>query len=46
MRFREEDFVSTLTDTLASYSALAENTGFGQVHQEFSVGGQTGIIIS
>jgi hypothetical protein len=37
LRFREEDFVSTLSDTLASYSALAKCTGFGQAYQEFSV---------
>jgi hypothetical protein len=37
LRFREEDFVSTLSDTLTSYSALAKRTGFGQAYQEFSV---------
>jgi hypothetical protein len=37
LRFREEDFVSTLSDLVASYSALAMSTGFGQVYQEFSI---------
>jgi len=36
-RFREEAFVSTLSDTVASYSALAKSTGFGQLYQESSV---------
>ena len=31
-RFREESFVSTLSDTVASYSILAKCTGFGQVY--------------
>ena len=46
LRFREEDFVSTLSDTLASYSALAKSTGFGRAYRNFLFGGQTGIIIS
>ena len=37
LRFREEDFVSTLSDTVASYSALAKSTGFGQVYQSSSI---------
>src|SRR5215469_7594231 len=37
LRFREEDFVSTLSDTVVSYSALAKSTGFGQLYQESSV---------
>jgi polyhydroxyalkanoate synthase subunit PhaC len=36
-RFREEDFVSTLSDTVASYSTLAKSTGFGQAYQNFSI---------
>ena len=31
VRFREEDFVSTLSDTVASYSTLAKSIGFGQL---------------
>jgi hypothetical protein len=34
--FREEDFISKLSDTIASYSALAKSTGFGQAYQNFS----------
>jgi len=37
LRFRDEDFVSTLSDTVASYSALAKSTGFGQVYQSSSI---------
>jgi polyhydroxyalkanoate synthase len=37
LRFREEDFVSTLSDTVTSYSALAKSTGFGQAYQNFSI---------
>jgi polyhydroxyalkanoate synthase len=36
VRFREEDFVSALSDTVASYSELAKSTGFGQAYQDFS----------
>ena len=35
-RFREEDFITTLSDTVASYSELARSTGFSQVYQNFS----------
>ena len=34
--FREEDFVSTLSDTVASYSGLAKSIGFSQAYQNFS----------
>ncbi|HYA82521.1 MAG TPA: alpha/beta fold hydrolase [Candidatus Bathyarchaeia archaeon] len=37
LRLREEDFVSTLSDTVASYSTLAKSTGFGQVYQNSSI---------
>jgi polyhydroxyalkanoate synthase subunit PhaC len=37
LRFREEHFVSTLSDTVASYSTLAKSTGFGQVYQNSSI---------
>jgi class III poly(R)-hydroxyalkanoic acid synthase PhaC subunit len=37
LRFRDEDFVSTLSHTVASYSALAKSTGFGQVYQSSSI---------
>ena len=37
LKFREEDFVSTLSDSVASYSALAKSTGFGQVYQGASI---------
>jgi polyhydroxyalkanoate synthase subunit PhaC len=37
LRFREEDFVSTLSDSVASYSTLAKSTGFGQVYQNSSI---------
>ena|ERR1700739_385632 len=37
LRFREEDFVSTLSDTIASYSTLAKNIGFGQAYQNSSI---------
>jgi polyhydroxyalkanoate synthase subunit PhaC len=36
-RFREADFVSTLSDTVASYSTLAKSTGFGQLYQSSSI---------
>lgn len=36
-KFREEDFVSTLSDTVASYSELAKSTGFGQIYQNSSI---------
>jgi polyhydroxyalkanoate synthase subunit PhaC len=36
LRFRE-DFVSTLSDTVASYSTLAKNTGFGRAYQFSSI---------
>jgi poly[(R)-3-hydroxyalkanoate] polymerase subunit PhaC len=35
-RFREEDFVNKLSETVASYSDLAKSTGFGQSYQYFS----------
>jgi polyhydroxyalkanoate synthase len=35
-RFREDDFVNTLSETVASYSSLAKNIGFGQAYQSFS----------
>jgi len=31
--FREEDFISKLSGTVASYSALAKSTGFGMLDQ-------------
>jgi polyhydroxyalkanoate synthase len=34
--FREEDFVSTLSDTVASYSELAKSLGLGQAYQNLS----------
>jgi hypothetical protein len=37
LRLREEDFVSTLSDTVASYSTLAKSTGFGQAYQNSSI---------
>jgi class III poly(R)-hydroxyalkanoic acid synthase PhaC subunit len=37
LRFRDEDFVRSLSDTVASYSALAKSTGFGQVYQGSSI---------
>jgi polyhydroxyalkanoate synthase subunit PhaC len=37
LRFREADFVSTLSDTVASYSTLAKSTGFGQLYQSSSI---------
>jgi hypothetical protein len=37
LRFRDNDFVSTLSDTVASYSALVKSTGFGQVYQGSSI---------
>jgi polyhydroxyalkanoate synthase subunit PhaC len=37
LRFREEDFISTLSDTVASYSALVKSTGFDQVYQNSSI---------
>jgi polyhydroxyalkanoate synthase subunit PhaC len=37
LRFREEGFVSALSDTVASNSALAKSTGFGQAYQNFSI---------
>jgi len=35
-KFREERFVNTLSDTVASYSELAKNTGLGKMYQHFS----------
>ena len=35
-KFREKDFVNTLSDTVSSYSTLAKSTGFGQAYQNFS----------
>jgi len=32
-RFREEDFITKLSDTVASYSELARSTSFSQVYQ-------------
>ena len=37
LRLREEDFVNTLSDTVASYSILAKSTGFGQAYQNSSI---------
>ncbi len=37
LRLREEDFVSTISDTVASYSTLSKSTGFGQTYQNFSI---------
>jgi len=37
LRLREEDFVNTLSDTVASYSRLAKSTGFGQAYQNSSI---------
>ena len=36
VRFREGDFVSTLSDTVESYSDLVKDTAFGQGYQNFS----------
>jgi polyhydroxyalkanoate synthase subunit PhaC len=36
LRFREEDFVSILSDVVASYSNLAKATGFGKTYQHLS----------
>ena len=35
-RFREERFVNTLSDTIASYSELAKITGLGKMYQHLS----------
>ncbi|HZC20166.1 MAG TPA: hypothetical protein VE223_00835, partial [Nitrososphaeraceae archaeon] len=35
-RFREEEFVTTLSNTVASYSELAKRTGFGNAYQYMS----------
>jgi polyhydroxyalkanoate synthase subunit PhaC len=35
-KFREEEFVHTLSDAVANYSALAEITGTGKMHQLLS----------
>lgn len=35
-RFRTDDFVNTLADTIATYSDLANITGFGNVYQYLS----------
>ena len=32
-RLREEEFITTLSDTVASYSKLAKRTGFGKTYQ-------------
>src|ERR671931_44418 len=35
-KFREEEFVNTLSDTVASYSELAKITGLGKMYQRIS----------
>jgi class III poly(R)-hydroxyalkanoic acid synthase PhaC subunit len=35
-KFREERFVNTLSDTIASYSELAKTTGLGKIYQYLS----------
>lgn len=35
-RLREEEFVTTLSNTVASYSELAKSTGFGKAYQHLS----------
>lgn len=35
-KFREERFVNTLSDTIASYSELAKTTGLGKIYQHLS----------
>jgi len=35
-RLREEEFITTLSDTVASYSKLAKRTGFGKTYQHLS----------
>lgn len=35
-RFRKQDFITSLSDTVASYSMLAKTTGFGQLYQSYS----------
>jgi polyhydroxyalkanoate synthase subunit PhaC len=35
-KFREEDFVNTLSDTIASYSELAKITGLGKMYRHLS----------
>ena len=35
-RFREDEFVTTLSNTVASYSELAKRTGFGNAYQYMS----------
>src|SRR6476469_497214 len=35
-KFREERFINTLSDTLASYSQLAKTTGLGTIYQDLS----------
>ena len=35
-KFREESFVNTLSDTIASYSELAKITGLGKIYQYLS----------
>ncbi len=35
-KFREERFVNTLSDTIASYSELAKSTGLGKIYQHLS----------
>ena len=35
-KFREKDFINTLSKTITSYSELAKITGLGQMYREFS----------
>ena len=44
-KFREERFVNTLSDTVASYSELAKTTGIGKMYQHFLTDCQDGTMI-
>src|SRR5439155_11907258 len=35
-KFRDDNFITTLSDVVASYSKLAEATGFGKTYQHLS----------